>query len=114
MAEFAPENWEVLAHHMTLLGPRNNKRSLPPRWIDKQFCVDIVGIAKNDKVMAALVDLKDLPIPMAGPEFPHVTIAVDRQAGGEPSMSNDFSQEDFERIEPIMVCGTTKEIMRYI
>ena len=64
--------------------------------------------------MTALVDVGDLPIPFKGPEFPHITIAVNSEAGGRPEMSNDFLPDDFEEIPggPIILNGTVQEVFR--
>ena len=61
--------------------------------------------------MTGLVDLGDLPIPMKGPAFPHVTIAINSLLGGKASMSNLFLLSDFESIEPISICGIIEEIL---
>ena len=42
--------------------------------------------------------------------IPHITIATN--AGGKPVMSNEFSDADFEPIEPITVCGKVEEVPR--
>ena len=72
----------------------------------------VVGVAKNDKVITGLVDLGGLPVPMKGPAFPHVTIAVNSEAGGKAHMSNEFQISDFEPIPPIPITGTVEEILR--
>ena len=56
------------------------------------------------------VDFGDMAIYNKVRGIPHITIATN--AGGEPAMSNDFSDTDFEPIEPVMVCGKVEEILR--
>jgi len=60
-----------------------------------------------------LVDMGGLPIPMKGPAFPHVTIAVNPD-GGEAVMSNYFELWDFETIESgsIQLKGYIEEVLR--
>ena len=60
--------------------------------------------------MSALVDLQGVSIPMKGPSHPHITIATNPLVGAKPMESNNFQISDYEPIEPINVCGTTREI----
>jgi len=112
LASMAPEGWSVYAHHMTIISPPNSSTRLPSRWLGESECVSVVGIASDDKVMTALIDVRGAPIPMKGPAFPHVTIATNPKEGGKPVMSNSFSKEDFRPVGPIKICGTIEEIMK--
>ena len=49
---------------------------------------------------------------MKGPAFPHITIAVNPEAGGKAYMSNEFQVSDFEPIKPIPITGAVEEILR--
>jgi hypothetical protein len=109
LAKMAPDGWKVYAHHMTMIPPTDQKQRLPP----SQFfegCIKAVGIARNEKVIAVKVDFGDMAIYNKILGVPHITIATN--AGGKPAMSNEFSDADFESIEPITVCGKVKEISR--
>lgn len=109
LAQLAPKDWKVYAHHMTIIPPNDQKQRLPP----SQFfegCIKVVGIARNDKVIAAKVDLGDIALYNKIDGVPHITIATND--GGKPTMSNEFSDEDFEAIEPIVVCGKVEEVQR--
>lgn len=109
LAKMAPDGWKVYAHHMTMLPPTEQKQRLPP----SQFfegCIKVVGIARNDKVITAKVDLGDIALYNKIAGVPHITIATN--AGGKPAMSNEFSDTDFEPIEPIEVCGKVEEVPR--
>lgn len=115
LAAFAPEGWRVYAHHMTIINPPNQNQRLPSRWLDFEGCIRIVGIAEGLQVMTALVELEGLPIPMKGPEYPHVTIATNPEEGGKPAMSNwkfkpEFGEGNFKQIDPIDVCGRVEEV----
>ena len=124
LLEYVPEGWKAYAHHMTILDPTDMKRRLPSRWLDygheEEACLKVVGIAKNDQVVAAKVDLEDLPIPMKIRGLPHITIATNPEAGGKPSMSKDFVEEDFVPLGAydeglptvIVVCGKVEEVSR--
>jgi len=109
LAKMAPDGWKVYAHHMTMIPPTDQKQRLPP----SQFfegCAKVIGIAKNEKVIAVKVDFGDMAIYNKILGVPHITIATSGE--GRPEMSNDFSNEDFTPIEPITVCGKVKEILK--
>jgi len=107
LAAFAPEGWQVYAHHMTIIPPTEQKQRLPS---DQFFegCLNITGIAQNDQVMAARVDVVDKNIYFKIDGLPHITIATNK--GGKPTMSNQFSEENFQPIESIEVCGNVQEV----
>ncbi len=109
LSQMAPDGWKVYAHHMTILPPNEQKQRLPPTQFF-EGCVKVVGIARNEMVIAAKVDLGEMALYNKIVGVPHITIATN--AGGKPAMSNEFSDEDFEPINPIEVCGKVKEIPR--
>jgi len=115
LAAFAPEGWKVFAHHMTIISPPNQSQRLPSQWLDFEGCIKVIGIAEGQHVVTALVDLEGLPIPMKGPEYPHITIATNPEEGAQPAMSNwkykpEFSEGNFKQIDPIEVCGKVEEV----
>jgi len=114
LQRYAPKGWTSKAHHMTLISKQaGQKQRLPSHWLDfkdDEGQMKVVAVAKNDKVIAGLVDLGGLPIPMKGPTFPHVTIAINADEDGQGHMSNEFQLSDFEPIEPIPLTGEVEEI----
>ena len=116
LSKYVPKGWTPKSHHMTIISPREQKQRLPSHWLDfedkNEGQLKVVGLAKNDKVITGLVDLGGLPIPMKGPTFPHVTIAINPEAGGKAHMSNEFHLSDFEPIKPIPLKGSVEEIFR--
>jgi hypothetical protein len=113
--QYAPKGWAIKSHHMTLISPKNQKQRLPSQWLDFQDDtgqMKVVAIAKNDKVVTGLVDLGGVPIPMKGPAFPCVTIAINThpEINGKAHMSNEFQLSDFESIDPIPLTGEVEEI----
>jgi hypothetical protein len=112
LLQYAPEGWKVHAHHMTIIPPTDMKRRLPAHWLEFSGCLEVVGIAQNDQIVAARVSLGDLPMPMKIAGLPHITIATNPEAGGKPAMSNALVEEDFQPISPIEVCGNVEEISR--
>jgi hypothetical protein len=117
LAALAPDGWKVYSHHMTIINPPNQKLRLPSTWLGEELTVKVVGIAQDRMVMTALVDLEGLPLPMKGPEYPHVTIATNPDEGGKPAMSNwkfkpVFDEHNFKVVGPITITGIIEEVLR--
>tara|TARA_R110002074_G_scaffold88233_3_gene194486 strand:- start:135 stop:590 length:456 start_codon:yes stop_codon:yes gene_type:complete len=109
---YVPEGWTPKSHHMTIISPPEMKRRLPSRWLGTGLCVKVVGIAQNDRVASALVDLEGVPLPMRGPSLPHITIAINPLVEAKAEESNNFQMSDYDPIELITVCGTIQEIQK--
>jgi len=116
LVAFAPKGWAKYSHHMTIIGPRDQKYRLPSHWHGWNKPIKISRIAQNDQIMTALVDIGDVPIPFKGPEYPHITIATNTKdyPSVRPEMSNDFSIGDFKDLPggPIMLTGEIEEVLR--
>lgn len=79
-----PDDWEVLAHHMTL-----NLGKIDPKYendLGKEVILTVLDYGMDDKVMA--VGVEGYP---TNNKKPHVTIAVNRKNGGKPFMSNNLT-----------------------
>lgn len=97
-----PEGFEIVAHHMTInLGELNPNLikylGMPVRLTVNDFAVD-------DKVMA---------VGVSGFESqnakPHITLAVNRQNGGKPMMSNNLT--NWQKLKrPLLLTGKVTEI----
>jgi hypothetical protein len=77
------ENMDIIAHHMTIkLGELKNTKHENRIGKTEILYATHVGISDNGSVVAVKVqgDSEN--------EIPHVTIGVDRKAGGKPVMSN--------------------------
>ena len=84
------EGFELIAHHMTI-----NMGSLKPDMkmrVGESVELEVVSFAENDKVKAVGVDT---PVETVNRQ-PHVTVAVNREKGGKPYLSNKL-----EKWEPI-------------
>ncbi|MFA5366435.1 MAG: GNAT family N-acetyltransferase [Dehalococcoidia bacterium] len=83
-----PEGWEVVAHHMTIrldeLDP-NSKEYLDMKG-SKTITLNIVDYALNDLVMA--VGVTGYP---SESTKPHITLAINKEAGGKPAMSKELT-----------------------
>lgn len=82
-----PEGWEVVLHHVTLnMGPFKGNREL----LGQTFKVRVDTKASDEKVMAVGVDL---PAGVTSKNAtPHITVAVNRDGGGKPVMSNNLKE----------------------
>tara|TARA_R110002074_G_scaffold331905_1_gene502310 strand:- start:303 stop:722 length:420 start_codon:yes stop_codon:yes gene_type:complete len=93
------EGWEEFAHHMTIgLGP------LPDNLLARrgdQVRLQVVSFAQDDKVKAVGVNHPDDI--QSNNTQPHITLAVNRGAGGKPYLSNKLT--NWEPIQPFDVIG---------
>ena len=118
LKEMVPEDWKEYAHHMTMIPPTEMKQRLP----SEQFfegCLKVVGIAQNDRVMAAKVDPGDELLYFKIEGLPHVTIATavdpertsdpERPVYYSPRLSNEFTEDDFKPDE-FEICGKVEEV----
>lgn len=111
LASYAPAEWKIHAHHMTLINPSEQKMGrIPARWHRFNDCLTVVAMAQNDFVMAVKIDMKDIPVPFKIQGLPHITIATHPSKGGKPEMSNEFSEADYKSIEAFNVCGEVEEL----
>jgi len=99
-----PEGWEVLAHHMTI-----NMGAIKPEFQDDlgdETDLSVLDYAIDDKVMA--VGVEGYPTTNAKA---HITLAVNRNAGGKPMMSNNLT--DWKEINfKIELKGIVTEIKK--
>jgi hypothetical protein len=96
-----PEGWDKIAHHMTInMGALADKE-----LIGKKFDMRVIGVASDDKVIAVKVET-DAP---SKNQIKHVTVAVNRDAGGKPVMSNFLT--GWEKVKtPFFISGTVEEV----
>lgn len=107
MRDFMPNDWEIIAHHMTInmgnvsngpLARHRNALGTPESLV-------VVGWARDDKVFAVLVEST---IPSVN-KNKHVTIAVNRNGGGKPFHSNNLT--NWEKLsEPFSLRGSIQEV----
>lgn len=100
--EIIPEGWEIIAHHMTInMGEIDTEYE---QYLGLSVSLMVEDFAMDDKVAA--VGVSGFPSKNAKP---HITLAVNRQAGGKPVMSNNLT--NWERIKrPLQVVGKVKEV----
>lgn len=97
-SHFADFGWELICHHMTIeFGADSHPEE------GQQVILQVDTSACNDLVCAVGIS-KDCGGNLSTNEIPHVTVAVNREEGGKPVMSNDLSP--WVRIEPITLVGT--------
>lgn len=105
-----PEGWEPIAHHMTItMGPL--KDSLAEVYkVGDMMNLSVVALGQDERAMAVKVKP---PAPISNRiSFPHVTVAVNRAAGGKPFHSNRIPEENFKPQEAIILSGVVTEVVR--
>lgn len=97
-----PEGWDVLAHHMTIdLGPlRNEYRPL----LGQSFDLLVTHVGYTDKVLAVKIDTQF----STKNDYPHITVAVNREAGGRPMTSNEIT--NWISVYPFELEGVLEEV----
>lgn len=85
-----PDGWEWIGHHMTIqLGEL--PEVLKHEMIGERVNLNVISLGKDDKVIAVGVDGY-----WSKNKRPHITLAVNRSAGGKPVMSNYIATELWE------------------
>ena len=97
-----PPGWTLYADHMTV---KFGSEGVPERYLGPAQC-KVVGVALNDRVMTARVET-DIP---AQNDIPHITIAT--APGAKPHESNDFSLDDFDDVDTIVLKGEVRPKFR--
>jgi hypothetical protein len=97
-----PEGWEVIAHHMTI-----NMGEIDPeyqKYLGLTVRLSVDDVAMDDKVMAVGVSGFDSRNAKS-----HITLAVNRKAGGKPMMSNNLT--NWEKLKrPLLIIGKVTEV----
>ena len=103
-SKMIPEGWEVIADHVTL-----NMGNIKPEYeqdLGKQINLNVIDYAIDDKVMAVGVEGYQTSNAKA-----HITLAVNRQDGGKPFMSNKL--QDWKSLGfPLKLTGIVTEVER--
>ena len=113
-----PEDWEFVAHHMTItMGPLVSKKvdaTGQPKYnytenypVGSPIELHVVAVGFDDRAMAVKVSP---PSPIRTKSFPHVTVAVNRAGGGKPFHSNKIPEENFTPLSGIVLRGTVEEV----
>lgn len=101
-----PEDWVIVAHHMTIkLGALDDNSQAKKDMIEeKTITLKVIDYAIDEKVMA---------VGVSGYEStntkPHVTLAVNKNDGGKPMMSN-YLKDWKELIVPLELTGKVTEV----
>lgn len=114
-------SWELIAHHCTVnLGSFKDGPAFTPstfktflgkvtgfpkvQWLGRKVSMIVNTVASNDLVIAVGVTTS---VPSTN-ETKHITIAVNRAAGGKPYMSNLLA--NWKNIVPFTIFGTLEEV----
>lgn len=97
-----PSSWEILIDHMTI-----NLGEIDPEYenyLGMPIRLSVNDIAMDDKVIAVGVSGF-----YSKNSKPHITLAVNRKAGGKPMMSNNLTNwQNLKR--PVIVFGKVTEV----
>jgi hypothetical protein len=97
-----PEDFEILAHHMTInLGEIDPKYE---KFLEWNVRLSVDDFAMDDKVIA--VGVSGFQSDNAKP---HITLAVNKEIGGKPVMSNKLT--DWKKLKrPLLITGKVTEV----
>ena len=97
-----PNDWKIFGDHMTI-----NLGAIDPeyaKFLGMSVQISVDSIAMDDKVMAVGVSGF-----YSKNNHPHITIAVNRQNGGKPMMSNNLTDWTPLKI-PLLLKGIVTEV----
>jgi len=102
-SEFIPEDWEIIAHHMTMyMGKiKTSDKNLLGQYVT--MTVNFIG--KDNFVIALGVTPWEVT---SDNKMPHITLAVNRKIGGKPVMSNKLNKWAIIE-EPFIVRGIVSQ-----
>lgn len=97
-----PDGYDIVAHHMTInLGEIN---PIYEKYLGISVRLEVNDIAMDDKVIALGVSGFG-----SDKKKPHITLAVNRKAGGKPNMSDNLM--DWKPLKrPIYLSGIVEEV----
>ena len=109
LSQYVPDGWKPFCHHMTLISPPEQSKGakIDDDLLGREFSVQVDSILQDDKVIAAKVKTD---LPLVGPKFAHITIAVNQQAGGKPMMSNNLDPSAGKKINQLMLHGKVEGV----
>lgn len=110
MSDYIPEKWKIIAHHCTV-----KMGDLPEELLDNRgFFMKIKAFefGINDLVCAVKVSVPEEMKGFMKNPVPHITLAVNHEAGGKPVMSNKMFQGEYSKIDihPLELMGILTEI----
>ena len=108
-----PAGWEPVAHHMTItMGPLQHpkgKHDFSEFYpVGAEVSLPVVAVGQDERAMA--VKVKPPAEINKKISFPHVTVAVNRDAGGKPFHSNKIPAENFKPLSGIILNGVVEEV----
>ena len=97
-----PEGWKVFAHHMTVVFGKGLPEDLK-QDLGQSVSLGAAEIGMSDMAIA----VKVLGYP-SNNDIPHITVAVNTEAGGKPFMSNKIT--NWKPLTHINLIGVVTEI----
>lgn len=115
LGDLVPRDWEIVAHHMTitmgpLIHPRGKHDFSQTYPAGSPITLQVTHFGLDDR--AAAVKVIPPSVVSKKIKFPHITIAVNRSAGGKPFHSNKIPHPNFNDISSmgIILKGRVVEI----
>ena len=99
-----PKDWTVYCHHMTI-----NLGAIKPeyeRYVGTKVRITVDGFGIGEKVSAVKCSVNGI---QSTNQISHITVAVDVNTGGKPSMSNQITRW-FDIKRPLSLTGVVTEI----
>jgi hypothetical protein len=108
LAEFndkIPEDWKIIAHHMTIAFAQGVDAVDRADDINKNVDIKVIKLGISDKAIA--VQVKGFP---STNKIPHITLAVNDKEGGKPVMSNNIKK--WINVKNVVLKGKVKEYIK--
>lgn len=99
LSSMIPEGWQIIADHMTI-----KMGKAPDVKLGKDVVLTVKAYSQNDLAAAVAVE-GDVP---CNNQTKHITVAVNRKAGGKPVHSNEL--KDWMPIKEFQVRGVVEEV----
>jgi len=110
LREYVPDAWEAICHHCTVhMGAA--KELSERELLGQEFTINVLGLAQNDLVSALRVEIpQEVMTCYAGKGVTHITLGVNRIAGGKPVMSNNLDWTQLQPVDVISLKGRLIEV----
>ena len=97
------EGVEVIGHHMTITMGTDSKGKFPGYVTGEQLQLQVVAVGRNETNTAVKIN-PPFPTKNCKKSCAHITVTVDREAGGKPAHSNKITEWK-ELDKPVVIKG---------
>lgn len=103
------EGVDVIGHHMTICMGTDSKNKFPGYVTGEELELEVVAVGRNETNTAVKIN-PPFPTKNCKKSFAHVTVTVDREAGGKPAHSNKITEWK-ELDKPVVIKGRVDVII---